>query len=154
MDIKFTKLQGAGNDYIAIDGRNFDHDWGQLSLEMSKPAFGVGSDGIVVVKNSDIAQIRMLVFNPYGTEAEMSGNCIRLFSKFVIDNNLLTLDEALVKTEEDKLQAEYDALEYQRQRKREYPTIEELVVALYDTDDKADIETKRAAVKAKYPKPA
>ena len=68
------------------------------------------------------------------------------------DNNLLTLDEALVKTEEDKLQAEYDALEYQRQRKREYPTIEELVVALYDTDDKADIETKRAAVKAKYPK--
>ena len=70
------------------------------------------------------------------------------------DNNLLTLDEALVKTEEDKLQAEYDALEYQRQRKREYPTIEELVVALYDTDDKADIEPKRAAVKAKYPKPA
>ena len=88
MDIKFTKLQGAGNDYIAIDGRNFDHDWGQLSLEMSKPAFGVGSDGIVVVKNSDIAQIRMLVFNPDGTEAEMSGNGIRLFSKFVIDNNL------------------------------------------------------------------
>ena len=68
------------------------------------------------------------------------------------DNNLLSLDEALVKTEEDKLQAEYDALEYQRQRKREYPSIEELVVALYDTDDKADIETKRAAVKAKYPK--
>ena len=53
-----------------------------------------------------------------------------------------------------RLQAEYDAKEYQRKRKREYPTIEELVVALYDTDDKADIETKRAAVKAKYPKPA
>jgi len=53
-----------------------------------------------------------------------------------------------------RLQAEYDSKEYQRQRKKEYPTIEELVVALYDTDDKADIETKRAAVKAKYPKPA
>ena len=53
-----------------------------------------------------------------------------------------------------RLQAEYDAKEYQRKRKLEYPTIEELVVALYDTDDKADIETKRAAVKAKYPKPA
>jgi hypothetical protein len=53
-----------------------------------------------------------------------------------------------------KLQAEYDAKEYQRKRKAEYPTVEELVVALYDTGDKADIETKRAAVKAKYPKPA
>ena len=54
----------------------------------------------------------------------------------------------------NELQAEYDAKEYQRKRKAEYPTVEELVVALYDTGDKADIETKRAAVKAKYPKPA
>ncbi len=61
-------------------------------------------------------------------------------------------DEA-IETERLRLQAEYDAKEYQRKRKAEYPTIEELVVALYDTDDKADIETKRAAVKAKYPKP-
>ena len=45
-------------------------------------------------------------------------------------------------------------LTYQEKRRSEYPSIEELVVALYDTDDKADIETKRAAVKAKYPKPA
>ena len=58
-----------------------------------------------------------------------------------------------IQNEIDRLQAEYDALEYQRKRKAEYPSIEELVVALYDTDDKADIETKRAAVKAKYPKP-
>ena len=52
-----------------------------------------------------------------------------------------------------RLQAEYDALDYARKRKAEYPTIEELVVALYDTDDKSAIETKRAEVKAKYPKP-
>ena len=51
-----------------------------------------------------------------------------------------------------RLQAEYDAQEYARKRKAEYPTIEELVVALYDTDDKSAIETKRAEVKAKYPK--
>jgi hypothetical protein len=50
------------------------------------------------------------------------------------------------------LQAEYDAQEYARNRKAEYPTIEELVVALYDTDDKSAIEAKRAEVKAKYPK--
>jgi len=47
---------------------------------------------------------------------------------------------------------EYTAQEYARKRKAEYPTIEELVVALYDTDDKSAIEAKRAEVKAKYPK--
>ena len=58
----------------------------------------------------------------------------------------------LVKAEMDRLQAEYDAQDYARKRKAEYPTIEELVVALYDTDDKSAIEAKRAEVKAKYPK--
>ena len=53
-----------------------------------------------------------------------------------------------------EMQAEYDAQEYARNREAEYPTIAELTVALYDTDDKAAIETKRAAVKAKYPKPS
>jgi len=50
-------------------------------------------------------------------------------------------------------QANYDAQEYARKREAEYPSIQELVVALYDTDDKADIEAKRAEVKKKYPKP-
>ena len=51
------------------------------------------------------------------------------------------------------MQSDYDAKEYQRLREPEYPTISELVVALYDTDDKADIDKRRADVKAKYPKP-
>ena len=61
--------------------------------------------------------------------------------------------EKEIDTELARLQAEYDAQEYARKRQAEYPSIEELVVALYDTDDKADIEAKRAEVKAKYPKP-
>ena len=84
MAIEFTKLQGAGNDYIAIDGLDKDLNWSKIALEMSKPAFGVGSDGIVLVQNSTHAQIRMRVYNPDGSEAEMSGNGIRLFTKFVI----------------------------------------------------------------------
>ena len=51
-----------------------------------------------------------------------------------------------------ELKTEHDAQDYARKRQGEYPSIEELVVALYDTDDKAAIETKRAEVKAKYPK--
>jgi len=63
----------------------------------------------------------------------------------------LTWDK--VNTKWQELKTAYTNNEYARKRKAEYPSIEELVVALYDTDDKADIETKRAAVKAKYPKP-
>ena len=89
MTVEFTKLHGAGNDYIAIDGRGIDRDWGALSKAMSALAFGVGSDGIVLVQDSDVAQIRMRVYNPDGSEAEMSGNGIRLFSKFVVDRKFV-----------------------------------------------------------------
>lgn len=58
----------------------------------------------------------------------------------------------LVSAEMDKLQIEYDAQDYARKREAEYPSVQDLVVALYDTDDKAAIEAKRAEVKAKYPK--
>ena len=86
--IEFVKLHGAGNDYIAIDGRGVDRDWGALSAAMSRLNFGVGGDGIVLVEESDRAQVRMRVFNPDGSQAEMSGNGIRLFAKFVIDRKI------------------------------------------------------------------
>ena len=60
---------------------------------------------------------------------------------------------AEVETKYLELRAEYDAQEYARNRETEYPSIQELVVALYDTDDKSAVEAKRAAVKLKYPKP-
>ena len=63
------------------------------------------------------------------------------------------IDNADIQTQVDLLVADYDAKEYQRKRKPEYPSIEELVVALYDTEDKAAVDEKRAAVKLKYPKP-
>jgi hypothetical protein len=58
-----------------------------------------------------------------------------------------------IQTKQTELQAEYDAQDYARKRKIEYPSIEDLVVALYDTEDKADIDAKRAEIKLKYPKP-
>ena len=56
------------------------------------------------------------------------------------------------KTKRDELQTEYDAQDYARKREAEYPSVQYLVVALYDTEDKVAIEAKRAEVKAKYPK--
>tara|TARA_B110000438_G_scaffold294837_1_gene336864 strand:+ start:1053 stop:1925 length:873 start_codon:yes stop_codon:yes gene_type:complete len=88
MEIDFIKYHGAGNDYIAIDGRSLEIDWGNLSKDMSKPHFGIFSDGIVVVFDSKIADVKMRIFNPDGSEAEMSGNGVRLFSKFVLDNKI------------------------------------------------------------------
>ena len=63
------------------------------------------------------------------------------------------LSWSAVNTKMDEIQAEYDAKDYARKRKAEYPKIEELVVALYDSEDKVAVDEKRAAVKLKYPKP-
>ena len=69
------------------------------------------------------------------------------------DNNTETIPtEAEIQAEITRLGNEHKNNKYKRDRLKEYPTIEELVVALYDTDDKADIEKRRAEVKAKYPK--
>ena len=78
-----------------------------------------------------------------------------------IYTNLVIHDDSKTKPTEKELtdalakqQSDFDAQEYARNRAAEYPSIAELTVALYDTDDKAAIDAKRAAVKAKYPKPS
>jgi len=74
-------------------------------------------------------------------------------------DNIIVHDGGSKPTEQEcidgiaQLQAEYDAQDYARKRKAEYPKIQDLVVALYDTDDKAAIDAKRAEIKLKYPKP-
>ena len=68
--------------------------------------------------------------------------------------NTTAIPTSEIDAEVIRLQAEYDAQLYARNRQAEYPSIADLVVALYDTDDKSAVEAKRAAVKAKYPKPA
>ena len=70
-----------------------------------------------------------------------------------LDSKQTEPTQAELDTEVARLQAEWDAQEYARNRELEYPTVQELVVALYDEDDKAAIEAKRAEIKTKYPKP-
>ena len=67
-------------------------------------------------------------------------------------NNTTPISKADILAKQTELQTAYDNLDYARKRKAEYPSIEELVVALYDTEDKLAIENKRAAIKLKYPK--
>jgi len=67
------------------------------------------------------------------------------------DGNVVTLDESKIKTEQDKLQAEYDALAYSRKREAEYPSVQECVHAILD-DQLDALQAKRAEIKTKYPK--
>ena len=69
------------------------------------------------------------------------------------DGNPTNITNSQILTKYDELITAEDALDYTRKRKAEYPSIEELVVALYDENDRAAIDAKRATVKAKHPKP-
>jgi len=88
--IPFSKLHGAGNDFIVLDGlASVLPDYSALALAMCDRHFGVGGDGIMVALPSDIADIRMVYYNSDGSEGEMCGNGIRCFSKFVYTKGLI-----------------------------------------------------------------
>lgn len=87
--IKFTKMEGLGNDYVYIDCTEQDiKNASELAKVISDRHFGVGSDGLILIKKSKIADFRMQMFNSDGTEAEMCGNGIRCVGKFVYDKGL------------------------------------------------------------------
>ena len=92
--MKFTKMQGAGNDYIYIDARGVDEDWSGLSRLMSDRHFGVGGDGIILVLESVIADLKMRMFNSDGSEGEMCGNGIRCFAKYALDRGIVARADA------------------------------------------------------------
>jgi diaminopimelate epimerase len=94
LPMKFTKMHGAGNDYIYIDARNLDQDWPSVSRVMSDRHFGVGSDGIILILDSPVADLKMRMFNADGSEGEMCGNGIRCFAKYAIDHGIVARPEA------------------------------------------------------------
>ena len=76
-EFSFEKMHGAGNDYIFINGYNHTFDWPKLSIAISDRHFGIGSDGLIVAMPSQIADIKMQMFNSDGSEGRMCGNGIR-----------------------------------------------------------------------------
>lgn len=87
--MRFTKMQAYGNDYVYIDAINQKLDnLNELAKFVSDRHFGIGSDGMVLICLSDVADFRMRIFNPDGTEAEMCGNAIRSVGKYVYDHKL------------------------------------------------------------------
>lgn len=99
--MNFWKLHGVGNDFIAIDGRfdNIDsNDYSDLAKKVCHRRFGVGADGLLVVKNSGICDLEMVYYNSDGSRANMCGNGLRCFCKFVYDNNIVKDTEFSVYT--------------------------------------------------------
>ena len=97
--MKFTKMHGAGNDYVVIDARGLDADWPHLSRDMCHRRLGVGSDGLLLVLPSDCADVRMRMFNPDGSEAEMCGNGIRCLVKYVLERGIVSRDKRTLEVE-------------------------------------------------------
>jgi diaminopimelate epimerase len=86
--MNFTKMQGTGNDFIVLDARDLERDWPELAVRMCDRHFGIGADGLVLVLPSAQADLRMRIFNPDGSEAEMCGNGIRCFVKYAVERGL------------------------------------------------------------------
>lgn len=89
--MKFTKMHGLGNDYVYINCFEEKADNpGELARFISDRHFGIGSDGLVLILPSKIADFRMRMFNSDGSEAEMCGNAIRCVGKYLYDNKMTT----------------------------------------------------------------
>lgn len=87
--IKFTKMHGAGNDYIYVNSIDFPIEHPEeLAIRLSAPHTGIGSDGLVLIGKSDIADFSMRIFNADGSEAMMCGNATRCIGKYVYDKGL------------------------------------------------------------------
>lgn len=97
--MKFTKMEGIGNDYVYVNDLDCKlNDLNAISKKVSDRHFGIGSDGLIVVRPSDNADFFMRMFNADGSEGKMCGNGIRCFSKFVYDEGLTTKSHLEIET--------------------------------------------------------
>lgn len=99
MKIPFTKMHGAGNDYIyvnCLDGLFFDPS--EFAIKASPRHFSVGSDGVVLIMKSDVADAKMRMFNADGSEGKMCGNAIRCVGKYLSDGGFTQKDILTIET--------------------------------------------------------
>ena len=87
--MNFTKVQGAGNDFILVETNDIKCNWSPVAMAMCNRHFGVGADGLLLLLPSDVADFRMRILNPDGSEAEACGNGLRCLAKYIADKGLL-----------------------------------------------------------------
>ena len=97
--MKFTKMQGCGNDYIYVNcfAENVE-DRPALARKISDRHFGIGGDGLICIDRSDVADFKMDMYNADGSHGKMCGNGIRCVAKYVYDNGMTDKTERTVET--------------------------------------------------------
>jgi len=96
----FWKMHGTGNDFVVTESNvTDDPGWPDLAVRVCDRHFGVGADGLIFVLPSDVADRRMRIFNPDGSEAEMCGNGIRCFVKYILDRGILEAPDGILRIE-------------------------------------------------------
>jgi len=88
--MNFTKMQGAGNDFVIVETSDMKRDWSPLAIAMCDRHFGIGADGLILIMPSDKADFMMRIFDADGSEAEACGNGIRCLAKYVFDRGLIS----------------------------------------------------------------
>ena len=98
--MQFTKMQGAGNDYVYVDcfAEPIPPQPDDLARKISDRHFGVGSDGLILICPSQQADARMRMFNADGSESEMCGNGIRCVAKYVYDHGICRKETLRIET--------------------------------------------------------
>ena len=98
--MNFTKMQGAGNDFILVEASDMAQDWSQMTIAMCDRHFGIGGDGLLLVLPSNKADVQMREFNADGSEAEACGNGLRCVVKYAAYKRLVSDDaqQILVET--------------------------------------------------------
>jgi diaminopimelate epimerase len=97
--MKFTKMQGAGNDYVYVNCfvEQVDNP-AETAIKVSNRNFGIGSDGLILIMPSTVADVRMRMFNSDGSESEMCGNGIRCVAKYAYDHGIVAKKEITAET--------------------------------------------------------
>ena len=96
----FCKMQGTGNDFVLVNyiKEKFEYSFKLLSEFLCDRHYGIGADGLIIIDKSEIADLRMRIFNPDGEEAEMCGNGIRCFAKYVYEHGIIKKEKFEVET--------------------------------------------------------
>ena len=103
----FTKMQGIGNDFIMVeDFKNEVQEKNNLAKELCDRHFGIGADGLIFIENSNIADLKMRIINSDGSNADMCGNGIRCFSKYVYEKNIIKKNTLDIETPAGIMKAE------------------------------------------------
>lgn len=98
--MNFIKMQGLGNDFILIEDKEESLIYREIEIakQVCHRRFGVGADGLVIIRNSDVADAKMVIINSDGSRANMCGNAIRCFAKYLYEVKMIKKDSIAIET--------------------------------------------------------